>query len=175
MKRITAVDVARATIIISVILLPLLIAALTVVALRAADKNPVRSAQPSSVVAPSATTTVLSVVEVTAKPLGDPVALATLPSEEARYTRGLSKAVLSPGRPGAPYSYHLVATTPEYSADCGFFTTVQEGGWRVAFCLDSAGKRVARKLYLLSLGDQLGIVVAGEDYGFFDLGENSGT
>lgn len=155
--------------------LPLAIAILAVAALRMFDGEQATPAKQSTVAAPSVSTTVLPVVEVTAKPLGDPVVLATLPTEEARYTRGLSKAVLSPGRPGAPYSYHLVATTPEYSADCGFFTTVQEGGWRVAFCLDSAGKRVARKLYLLSLGDQLGIVVAGEDYGFFDLGENSGT
>jgi len=132
--------------------------------------------QPSAV-EPSASAPVVVPVappalEPSALPVGDPVVLLDLPTVTTTYGSGEQKAVLGVGPSGMPYPYRLmVEGGSDPAADCGFFSSIQKDGWRVAFCLDASGKRVPKKLYLWSLGDRVGFEIESTNYGFFDVEE----
>jgi len=60
-----------------------------------------------------------------------------------------------------PYPYQLVVTkisNSDVELDCGLFATKQKAGWRLGYCLDG-NDRVARKVYLQTQGDTLGVQV----------------
>lgn len=128
------------------------------------------SAAPSVVpsAAPSTSSSSESVVESPTAPL---TVLDVVP-ESASWTDSVGCLRMASRVAGKtwrlPYPHHL--TLEPGSLDCGFFSNVQQSGWRTAYCLEG-NQRVPARLFLEVSGDVLYVRVNEVQHGPYRSGD----